>query len=287
MKDTPLKLRWDAEAAFKRLNDAGRTITIGSLVDKLEAKTPYTPPTKVADWLALQEPVRKVDGLVQRCLENAAKERHAFMPSYWRCGIEGCVLCARQIQAEARYKRVSAPLAVDTTGAVASGLPSHARPIAGSTPAAPSSDPYEPVGTMPVAGDRYVLAEGSIEAAGIKHGQVLTAKATSSQGVDGWRRECFDHTGDCEIMKFRILKRKPTTPEASVVPRAWSAYVRGCRFLWDGSAMWYFCCERREWSEVPGLDGVCSRPGSMGDRLELPPAEALKLWESCKKELGL
>ena len=42
--------------------------------------------------------------------------------------------------------------------------------------AAPSSDDlYEPVGTMPMVGDRYVLAAGSIERS-VKHGEIRVAQ---------------------------------------------------------------------------------------------------------------
>lgn len=154
------------------------------------------------------------------------------------------------------------------------------------TLAAPSSDDlYEPVGTMPMVGDRYVLAAGSIERS-VKHGEIRVAQFQSSEGVDCWRRECFDHTG-AEGMRFRILKRKPTTaPEASVIPRAWKCPgFERFRGLDVGDKSYY------RWGEWRVDDrtgaGLSGGYGGHGGYTELPPAEAMALWAECKNALGI
>lgn len=70
-----------------------------------------------------------------------------------------------------------------------------------------TEDELEPVGTVPVVGDRYVVAYVPSGQDAYKVGQLFTAKSTTVEGVDSWSHFCFDHSGDEQIMRFRILKR--------------------------------------------------------------------------------
>lgn len=154
------------------------------------------------------------------------------------------------------------------------------------TLAAPSSDDlYEPVGTMPMVGDRVVCLINPCDSyPWVSRIHEEGARFASDDGVFEVR--------DCEFRRYddrawRILKRKPATaPEASVVPRAWKCPgFERFRGLDVGDKSYY------RWGEWRVDDrtgaGLSGGYGGHGGYTELPPAEAMALWAECKKGLGI
>lgn len=251
-----------AEKLFERIAaDVGPFIQHGYHPEwgpKCADRPPYTPPSNVVAWLRKHE-IENPKGRDYEALTKAAKRKPV---GYWEDAPRGAKFGGGDAEAPSNV------------------------PAQGQAPSS-DSDLYEPVGTVPVVGDRVVRVKNDRFTWAAKIGEVfdiITPRfdkyySFAAQGVAAGELE------DKDFGTWRILKRKPTAaPKLTVRACASEDGIPGFRKLCVGDKTFYrnsiFGAEWVQWGDYVSTPVPASWP-------ELPANEAQALWRECAAQLKL
>jgi hypothetical protein len=249
----------NAEMLFAKLNAQGKRTRESIEDERLKATKPYTPPSNI---LMARKHEVEYKGRNFKALTEAAKRKPV---GYW----------------------ADAPRCKPFGGGGRVSPPTHG---SGNLPDAAPSDPYEPIGTMPVVGDMVIVQ--------YEDGRPWTQddagkpqKVESLGGTLAYTSFCemnlawFEQVHPIAQIRNRILKRaQASTPQAHQgKPEPMGDGVRA----WKTPNAGYvgLVVNGKEFAFVGGPS--VSEWMLFASSTELPHPEALALWDECKKALGL